>query len=136
MNKNYFSTFLLLFVLCFNSGCTKSGKVRAMEPKEAQGMLMNRLGILVDVREEDELKESGIAAGAIWMPTSKMVDDNAEWIKFKKDLPKDKTIMFYCRSGARSGRVAEFLAQEGYNTTNVGGFKDWQAAGLPTKKFP
>ncbi len=106
-----------------------------MTPQEAHKILKDQLGILIDVREDHELQETGIAEGALWMPTSKMQDDNPEWQQFKKNLPKDKKILLYCRSGVRSGRVAEFLAQEGYTTYNIGGFNDWQAAQLPTKKF-
>jgi rhodanese-related sulfurtransferase len=126
----------LFTTLCAVVGCTKSGKVRSMDAKEAYGMMKNSLGVLVDVREEDELKESGIAEGALWIPTSKVEQDSPEWQAFKKALPKDKTIMIYCKAGGRAGRIAEFLAQEGYNTTNVGGFRDWKAANLPIKKFP
>ena len=106
-----------------------------MDPKEAFGMLQNRLAILVDVREEVELKESGFAEGSQWMPTSKITDNHPDWQAFKQKLPKDKTIVFYCRSGARSGRVAEFLASEGYQTANMGGFSGWQTAHLPIKNL-
>lgn len=99
-------------------------------------MMANRLGILVDVREESELRETGIAEGAVWMPTSKIAEDHPDWREFKKSLSKDKIVMLYCRSGNRSGQVADFLAGEGYRTANVGGFKDWQAAKMPWKKFP
>jgi len=133
--KKYFFLPLLAVILLL-SACTKTGKVRDMDPKEAYGLLQNRLAILVDVREEQELKESGIAEGAAWMPTSKISENHADWTNFKKSLSKDKQVIFYCRSGARSGRVAELLAQEGFSTANAGGFGAWQALGLPVKKFP
>ncbi|NUM88864.1 MAG: rhodanese-like domain-containing protein [Bdellovibrionales bacterium] len=107
-----------------------------MNPKEAQGVLLSRLGVLIDVREEEELRESGIAEGALWMPISKIAEDHPDWRELRKTLSKDKIVMLYCRSGARSGQLAAFLAAEGYRTANVGGFKDWQAANLPWKKFP
>jgi rhodanese-related sulfurtransferase len=47
---------------------------------------------------------------------------------------RDKELIIYCRSGGRSGRAAQLLAAEGYRTANAGGFSDWQAAGLPTRK--
>lgn len=106
-----------------------------MNPTEAQNLLKSGKAVLVDVREEEELRESGLADGALWMPTSKMDEEEPDWKAFKAALPKDKKVILYCRSGARSGRVAEFLAQEGFDTENLGGFKDWSAAGLPVKKF-
>ena len=107
-----------------------------MSPTQARELQLSGQALLVDVREEIELQESGIAEGAIWMPTSKIDPDNADWRVFKTNLPKDKKIALYCRSGQRSGMVAEFLNMEGYDAVNVGGFKDWIAAQLPIKKFP
>ncbi len=106
-----------------------------MDPKEAYTLVNAKKAVLVDVREEEELKESGLAEGALWMPTSKMDDDEPQWKSFKSTLPKGQPIIFYCRSGARSGRVAEFLRQEGFDTHNMGGFSAWTAAKLPVKKF-
>lgn len=104
-----------------------------MTPTEAEGMLRNDFAVLVDVREADEIKE-GMAARAEWMPLSKIEANAPDWQDFVKKLPKDKTVIVYCRSGRRSGIVADKLAQMGYKTANMGGFSDWQAAGLPTKK--
>lgn len=107
-----------------------------MSPTESQELFKAGKAILVDVREDEELRESGTAEGALWMPTSKICDDDPEWTAFKANLPKDKKVILFCRSGNRSGRVAEFLRCEGYDTENAGGFKDWVAAGLPVRKFP
>lgn len=106
-----------------------------MTQQQAHELVKNKKAILIDVREEEELRESGLADGALWMPCSKMDEDEAEWVAFKKKLPKDLPLILYCRSGNRSGRVAEFLRQEGFETVNLGGFKDWVAAGLPVLKF-
>lgn len=104
-----------------------------MTPAEALQLVKAGKAVLVDVREEDELKESGFAEGALWMPTSEISEDTPKWQEFKAKLPKDKSILLYCRSGNRSGRIAEFLAQDGYQTVNLGGFAAWKSAGLPIK---
>lgn len=106
-----------------------------MSPAEAKKLVDEGKAILVDVREAEELLESGIAEGAIFMPTSAMADDAPEWQKFKAELPKHKMIILYCRSGNRSGRVAEFLAHDGFDTVNLGGFHEWKSAGMPVTKF-
>ncbi|RYZ96073.1 MAG: rhodanese-like domain-containing protein, partial [Proteobacteria bacterium] len=100
-------------------------------PQEAHALVAENKAVLIDVREEHELVESGMAEGALWMPTSLMDDDEPTWKNFKASLPKDKKVILYCRSGQRSGRVSEFLKDEGFDSFNAGGFKEWQARGLP-----
>jgi rhodanese-related sulfurtransferase len=87
--------------------------------------------ILVDVRERDEL-DAGMAEGARWYPTSSIKSDPDGYRKFVASLPEDRTIVFYCASGVRSGRAAEIASKEmGRKAANLGGFKDWKGAGLP-----
>lgn len=106
-----------------------------MSPNEAHSLIQAGKALLVDVREEDELRETGIAEGAQWMPLSAMCDDTPEWQAFKAALPRDKQIFLYCKSGGRSGRMAEFLACEGIKAENLGGFLAWKNAGLPVKVY-
>ncbi|MGE3260584.1 MAG: rhodanese-like domain-containing protein [Bacteriovoracia bacterium] len=106
-----------------------------MTPAEALELVKSGKAVLVDVREENELQESGYAQGALWMPTSEISEDTPKWQEFKAKLPKDKPVILYCRSGNRSGRLAEFLAQDGYETVNLGGFCEWKAAQLPIQKL-
>ncbi len=89
--------------------------------------------ILVDVREPAEWAETGVAAPAELLAMS---DFNGEQKTWKPFLEKSagKPLILYCRSGARSGRVAAALAAQGYNVTNAGAFKDWKAAGLPVRQ--
>jgi len=107
-----------------------------MTPNEAKELVDAGKAVLVDVREEEELKESGTAEGALWMPMSKMAEEDPEWETFKAGLPKDKKVILFCRSGNRSGRMAGFLSCEGFDTENLGGFSAWVSAGLPVRKIP
>lgn len=106
-----------------------------MNCQEAQQLMKQGKAVIVDVREAEELRETGIAEGALWMPTSEISEDTDHWRAFKAKLPKDKQILLYCRSGNRSGRVAEFLAQDGFQAENIGCLNDWMNAGLPVAKF-
>lgn len=133
----------LTLILGSAPACTKKGveatqgtQPAAMSPMEAMGELRNDFAVLVDVREDSEIKESGMAEPAKWMPTSKINANDPEWQKFVQQLPKDKRIVFYCAAGGRAGKVAELLSSQGFRTANIGGFKDWAAAGLPVKKAP
>jgi rhodanese-related sulfurtransferase len=79
---------------------------------------------LIDVRETNEYEEFR-ATGAVLVPMSEIADRLAE-------LPRDRTLYLICRSGARSMRVGEFLASEGFDVVNVaGGTLAWVDAGLP-----
>lgn len=106
---------------------------RSIQPMEVQGLLNNDFAVLVDVREDTEIAD-GMAARAKWLPVSKIESDPAALDEFLKSVPKDKEIVFYCRSGSRAGSVAKQVAAKGYKVANMGGFHDWVAAGLPTEK--
>ena len=47
------------------------------------------------------------------------------------DIPKDKTIVFYCRSGARSGQACEYVNEQlGLDAINLaGGIISWYQSG-------
>lgn len=78
---------------------------------------------LIDVREPDELATVRTEV-AQPIPMSSFMDHLDE-------LPEG-TIYVLCHSGARSGRVAQFLEQQGYDAVNIdGGIMAWEAAGLP-----
>lgn len=85
---------------------------------------------LIDVRSASEVAQ-GIIEGSEFMPLHTLP-------LRMNDLPKDKTIVFYCRSGARSAQACMFLAQNtGIQATNLrGGIISWYQAGekivLPT----
>lgn len=66
--------------------------------------------ILVDVRHKEEFTdELGHIPGAVLH----VLDQLASTIK---SLPKDKTIVFVCRSGGRSARAAEYAMGLGYES--------------------
>ena len=50
------------------------------------------------------------------------------------DIPQDRPIVIYCRSGSRSRSAARVLAQAGYvDVYDLGGIIKWQASGLPVQ---
>lgn len=128
-------------------GCTQSGRNAggdgasaggtAAAParigaQEAAAMVDRGEAVLVDVREEREL-ERGMAAPAIWIPTSEIGRDGPAWRAFVAGQPRDRMLIFYCASGGRSQYAATQLAGKGYRTANLGGFSEWLDAGLPVK---
>lgn len=84
---------------------------------------------LIDVRRPDEFEgELGHVPGSTLL--------TLDYLPMKlADLPKDKTIIFICRSGNRSGHAAAFAAENGYSSVfNMkGGMILWNELGLETE---
>lgn len=68
---------------------------------------------LVDVREVDEF-ESLRLEGARNLPLSQLADTYEQ-------LDKDQLYYVICKSGMRSARACQFLAEQGYEVINVQG---------------
>jgi rhodanese-related sulfurtransferase len=79
---------------------------------------------LLDVREDDEWA-AGHAPGAVHVPLGQLEAGLDQ-------LPRDRTIVCICRSGARSGRATDALRGLGYDIVNLaGGSQAWAASGRP-----
>jgi len=81
--------------------------------------------LMLDVRTPEEFAEGHIA-GARLIPVQELEKRLAE-------VPKDRQVYVYCRSGARSARASRMLFRAGFtNIENVtGGIQAWQTAGYP-----
>ncbi len=85
--------------------------------------------VVLDVRTPSEYDEAHIL-GAINID----VKEDSFKKKALEQLPKDKKIAVYCRSGRRSADAAGILAGEGYRVVNLdGGILAWLKAGKPTE---
>jgi rhodanese-related sulfurtransferase len=79
--------------------------------------------MLIDIRSDAEVAQ-GIIPGSAHLAM--------HLIPLRlQDLPKDKDIVLYCRSGARSYHACNFLAQQGiHNALNLrGGIISWARSG-------
>ncbi len=78
---------------------------------------------LVDVREPDERAAFNI--GGLFVPLGKIQTMQTDEI----DELKDQEVIFYCRSGNRSGQACLILETMGFSNVKnlVGGMNDWQA---------
>lgn len=121
---------ILASALVFLSAC--AADVSRIGPVEAAKLVADG-AILIDVREPAEWKDTGVAAPALLLAKSDFDGAQTGWKPVLAEA-KDKTLVLYCRSGNRSGRVAAALAEQGYKVVNAGAFKDWAAAGLPVRK--
>lgn len=90
--------------------------------KTLQNELKKGTAVLIDVREESEVKDGKIK-GAVWFPLSKMESD-PNWFNDFEKKTKGKNIFLYCRSGNRSGKVKNLLQDKGLKAHNAGGYED------------
>lgn len=79
--------------------------------------------LLLDIRTPAEVAQGAIP-GALHIPMHLLPVRAGE-------VPKDKDVVLYCRSGARSYHACQFLGQQGYaNTLNLrGGIIAWARHG-------
>ena len=125
---------LPLFALMSLFSSLFAADVPALTAAEAAKLVAEGKAVLIDVREPSEWADTGVAAPAVLLPKSEFDAGLAgDWQDFLAKVG-DKQILTYCRSGKRSGAVAEALAAKGHKTANVGRFQDWQSAGLPVRK--
>ena len=98
-----------------------------LSPEEFKKMLeQDKNAVLIDCRTDAEIEEIAIP-GHIQIDVSR--PDFREKVE---KLDKDKTYLLYCRSGARSASLANFMGQSGFkNVYNLaGGIIAW------LQKFP
>jgi rhodanese-related sulfurtransferase len=118
----------LVGILSACSGQTQNANpsITNLSSSEFNEMIKNE-GILIDVRTPSEFNE-GHLENAMALD---YYDDSFE--KMVIELPKDKEVYVYCRSGRRSASASKILLEQGhpqvYNL--IGGINAWQSSGLP-----
>jgi rhodanese-related sulfurtransferase len=79
---------------------------------------------LVDVRTVRE-HDAGWIGGDVHIELSDLAARAGE-------IDRDRPVVFYCKTGARSGMATDAFRGSGYDARNmVGGLKAWHAEGLP-----
>lgn len=82
---------------------------------------------LLDVRNRSEY-EAGHLPGAVQRASGQVLGHTS-------DLPRDRTIVTYCQSGARNTVVSSALRLAGFEVTELeGSFAAWERAGLPIER--
>lgn len=115
----------------------KAAKERlpAIAPQDAEALRGHANVLFVDVRDADEIAASGKIAGALNVSRGMLefrADDASPM--HNPAFAKDKTIVIYCASGARSALAGVTLLDMGYTDVRLlAPFKDWAESGLPTE---
>ena len=80
---------------------------------------------LVDVREPYERDAGRIPGDSAHIELDRLTAEAGS-------IDRERTVVFYCRSGSRSALAAEAFSAAGYDAHNLdGGLKAWVADGLP-----
>jgi queuine tRNA-ribosyltransferase len=110
-----------------SSGERPPGEVSTVDVAGLQQAMDAGTPMLIDVRTDDEFN-SGHVPGAQHISLNDL-PDNLDSL----GSLRDQSFYLICASGARSGRAALFLAQEGFSQPiNVeGGTNAWREAGYP-----
>lgn len=125
---------LILFVLLISAFFVVKRVMAgpSISPEEAAKRVADGTAVLIDVREPAEWG-GGVAKPAVLCSLGDLRGDRAQWKKVL-EANKDKELILYCASGARSGMAASMLRKEGYQVVNAGGYSSWRGAGLPMRQ--
>lgn len=99
------------------TGCAKDGDYQTVSVPQFKEMLQaDSSAYVLDVRTPEEYAEGHITDA-----------HNLDWLNqtaFRAgapELPHDRTIYVYCRSGRRSAEAARYLANLGYHVVDMDG---------------
>jgi rhodanese-related sulfurtransferase len=102
----------------------ETGVATELEPERVAEMLGRGEAEVIDVRHDYEWEEGRIGG-------ARHVEVN-ELSAAAASIPRNRPVVFYCRSGSRSGMAAEAFRQAGYDAYNLaGGVTAWAERGLP-----
>jgi rhodanese-related sulfurtransferase len=92
-------------------------------PRQVSELLQNDQIQLIDVRQAYE-HEAGRIAGDRHIELAQLAGE-------AETLDRERPVVFYCRSGARSAMATEAFRGAGFDAYNLaGGLLEWDAAGL------
>jgi len=112
-----------------------NASVPKLSPAEAVEKVRSGDVLVVDVRDPNEVQQSGKIKGS--------VNVSRGMLEFRADpespyhnpaFDKNKTILLHCASGGRSALAGKTLQEMGYTKVfNIGGFKELAEAGVETE---
>lgn len=104
-----------LYLSLVGPGCVPEGGAPVSSAEAHQ--LVEQGATLVDVRTPEEFA-AGHLDGARNLPLDALTARMAE-------LPRDRAVVVYCRSGARSARAAAVLRSAGHDVRDLGPMSAW-----------
>jgi len=121
---------VLLGLIIFNEMKVATQRFASLTPAAAVQLMNKEDVVVLDVREAAETI-GGKITKAVQIPVGAVAKRIGELEKHK-----DKTLLVYCKSGARSGGACKELGKHGFDKVYSlnGGLMAWQEAHLPLSK--
>ena len=100
-------------------------------PDEVAAMKHRDDVLIVDVRDDAEVAQTGVVEGALHVTRGMLEFRTDETTPYHNEaFSKDKTVVLYCASGGRSALAGMALLELGYSDVrNLGAFQSWVDAG-------
>jgi rhodanese-related sulfurtransferase len=93
-------------------------------PTDTAQALADDSALVIDVREPYE-RDAGFIDGSRHIELERLASQS-------DSIPKDRTVIFYCRAGVRSAMAAEAFRAAGYDARSMaGGISAWDGEGRP-----
>ena len=113
------------------------GRVENLTPEQVVAEVKGGDVVLVDIREDDELRRDGVIPGAVRAPRGVLefwADPTSPY--HREVFDPDRRTILYCASGGRSALAADTLQGMGYaNIAHLdGGIKAWKEGGNPVEE--
>lgn len=110
-------------------------RIESLTPQEVIGELIDG-AVLVDVREEEELRAEGWIRDSVWAPRGMLEfwADPSD-LRHRTEFAPDRRLILYCSSGERSAIAANTLRAMGYRSVGLldGGIRAWKQEGQPVE---
>jgi len=121
---------VLLGLVLVNETKIATQRFASLTPAGAVQLMNSEDVVVLDVREASETADGKITK-AIQIPAGALKTRIGELEKHK-----DKTLLVYCKTGARAGAACKELGQAGFDKVYSlnGGLLAWQEAHLPISK--
>ncbi len=109
--------------------------VPKVTPADAARLVETADALIVDVRDGTEVAASGKVKGALAVARGSLESRaDPDSPNHNPAFRRDRPVILYCAGGGRAALAGKTLRDMGFaDVRNLGGFKDWTAAGGATE---
>ena len=111
---------------------TANKEIKVLTFTESLSIINKEDVVIIDVREESEVYNSGVIKNAIHIPRGLLeftLAPNSQTNPIKK-INEETFLLVYCAGGYRSALAAKSLKDLGFkNVYNLGGYQEWIDSG-------